>query len=84
MDYITEAMAEVGCGINDTKEVKETCDNLTKTERDIIDMWHNLGHNTRVRPELQPLAEKLQEMFTDDDLIVLGTYIDTKRKLEEY
>lgn len=83
-EYITEAMATVGCGASDVRQAQSDCDAMTKDERDILDCWASNGFNVELLPEYQKTAEQLKERYTEDDLEVLTTYVSARRNVEEY
>lgn len=84
MNYIVEKMATVGCGATDTLEIKALCDDMSTEQRDVLDCWHNNGFGIPLRPVYFETAGKLKRDFTEDDLTVLGAYVNARRNVEEY
>ncbi len=84
MDYVISKMASVGCGATDTLEVKTVCDSLTTDQRDVLDCWYNNGFGIPLRPTYFEPAGILKRDYTEDDLTVMGAYVNAKRNIEEY
>ena len=82
--YVATKMAEVGAGAGDTREASEICDNLKPVARDILDCWHNLGIEQDVAPEYKHIAQELKSEYSNDDLMVLGVYVNARRNFESY
>lgn len=79
--YIIESMAQVGCGVTDTKEVAETVSRLPKKAHDVLDTWYNIGRNIELRAEYQAIAQMLKDKFSDDDITCLSTFINATRNV---
>jgi len=84
VEYITQVMATVGCGTTDTLEVARICDKLNKKQRDVLDCWHNIGCDIQLAEEYRATGKELKSQFTDDEILVLGAYINAKRNVKEY
>lgn len=84
MDYITVKMAGAGVGSGDISEIRAICDNLTDTEKSVLDAWHNIGDNFTMKAPYSEAADALKEAYTADDLTVLAAYVSARRSIEEY
>lgn len=79
--YIIESMAQVGCGVTDTKEVAETVSRLPKKAHDVLDTWYNIGRNIELKAEYTSTVEMLKDNFNDDDITCLSTFVNAKRNV---
>jgi hypothetical protein len=78
-NYIIESMAQVGCGISDTKEIAQIVESLTDIEHDTLDAMHNFGQHTTLTPVGSMTRANLISRYSDDDLICLSTYVNAYR-----
>lgn len=72
-------MAQVGCGISDTKEIAQIVESLTDIEHDTLDAMHNFGQHTTLTPVGSMTRANLISRYSDDDLICLSTYVNAYR-----
>ena len=72
-------MAQVGCGISDTKEIAQIVESLTDIEQDTLDAMHNFGQHTTLTPVGSMTRANLISRYSDDDLICLSTYVNAYR-----
>lgn len=77
--YIIESMAQVGCGVSDTKEIAQIVESLTDIEHDTLDAMHNFGQHTTLTPVGSMTRANLISKYSDDDLICLSAYINAYR-----
>lgn len=77
--YIIESMAQVGCGVSDTKEIAQIVESLTDIEHDTLDAMHNFGQHTTLTPVGSMTRANLISRYSDDDLICLSAYINAYR-----
>lgn len=77
--YIIESMAQVGCGVSDTKEIAQIVESLTDIEQDTLDAMHNFGQHTTLTPVGSMTRANLISKYSDDDLICLSTYVNAYR-----
>lgn len=78
-NYIIESMAQVGCGISDTKEIAQIVESLTDIEHDTLDAMHNFGQHTTLTPVGSMTRANLISKYSDDDLICLSAYVNAYR-----
>lgn len=72
-------MANIGCGVSDTKEIAQIVESLTEIELDTLDAMHNFGMHTTMTHAGNVARDKLISEYSDDDLICLSTYVNAYR-----
>jgi len=63
--YIIESMAQVGCGVSDTKEIAQIVESLTDIEHDTLDAMHNFGQHTTLTPVGSMTRANLISRYSD-------------------
>ena len=79
--YIIESMAQVGCGVSDTREIASIVKSFTDIERDTLDAMHNFGMQATLTPAGSATRAKLVIKYSNDDLICLSAYVNATRNV---
>lgn len=82
--YITESMAQVGCGAGDIPEIAKIADTMDAKSRDVLDCMHNLGVNTEMGAGFKAAELALREEYDEGTLVVLGAYVSAMRSIGDY